>query len=411
MPKFIYEARAVNGQDMRGEVEARNEAEARIKLRAQRLIPVKIASQAEPAKKSANSFFKPGASGVKSKDLQIFTRQLSTLLSSGIPIMQAMDTLSKGSRSRGLNIAITGIVEDVSRGKRFGDSLAEYPKVFDRFFVNMVRAGEESGNLDQILVRLSEYIEKSVKIQGKIRGAMVYPIVILCVAGAVVGALLVFVIPKFESLFASSGAELPALTKLVIAMSKFFVRFWYVIIAAVVGGVYSLVKYYGSEAGRPVCDSILIDVPFVGELLQKGAIARFTRTLSTLLGSGVGILDALDISSRVVGNFVIERAITRAKDSITEGKSLTVPLAKEKYIPNMVTQMIGVGEQTGNLDVMLSKVADFYEDEVDVAVTALTSILEPLMMVILGGIVAFFVVAMYLPIFGLAGQVTGGGGG
>lgn len=406
MAKFSYEAKSSNGQETRGEIEARNEAEARIRLRAQRLMPTRISPVAAGGAVGAGGVKKPASGGgVKPKDLQIFTRQLSTLLSSGVPIMQAMDTLAQGSRSRGLNFALMAIVADISRGRRLGDSLAEHPRVFDRFYVNMVRAGEESGNLDQILIRLSEYIEKSVKIKGKIKGAMVYPLVILTVALGVVVMLLVFVIPKFQSLFANSGTELPALTKLVVAMSKFVIHYWYIMISAVVGGVYGIMSYYKSEAGRPVCDSFLIEVPFIGDLIQKGAVARFTRTLSTLLGSGVGILEALDISSRVVENAVVERAIIRSKESISEGKSLTVPLAKEKYIPHMVTQMIGVGEQTGNLDQMLSKVADFYEDEVDVAVTALTSILEPVMMVVLGGIVAFFVIAMYLPIFNLAGSV------
>jgi type IV pilus assembly protein PilC len=412
MAKYRFEAKAVNGREMQGEIEARSEAEARIKLRSQKLTPLKLVQAGtggiqSAAVVAAAAKKKKGGPAVKHKDLQIFTRQLSTLLSSGVPILQSMDTLCEGARSPGLVYALKEIVADVSKGKRFGDALAEHPKVFDRFYVNMVRAGEESGNLDQILTRLSEYIEKAVKIQGKIKGAMVYPVAILFVAGCVVAGLLVFVIPKFQSLFASSGQELPAMTKIVVVMSNTFINYWYLIIGGTVGFVYGLIKYYESPKGREVCDAILIDVPFIGDLLQKGAVAKFTRTLSTLLGSGVGIMEALDIASRVVGNHVIERAILRSKDAIAEGKSLTVPLSKEKYMPHMVVQMIGVGEQTGNLDTMLTKVADFYEDEVDVAVSALTSVLEPLMMVVLGGIVAFFVVAMYLPIFSLAGSVGG----
>jgi type IV pilus assembly protein PilC len=257
------------------------------------------------------------------------------------------------------------------------------------------------------LNRLAVYIEKSVKIQGKIKGAMAYPAAIIAIAFLVVTGLLVFVIPKFKDLFTSSGQELPALTKLVVAMSEFVQAQWYVLIGGIFAIFYSFNTYRKTEAGKQALDAILIDVPFMGDLMKKGAVARFTRTLSTLLGSGVGIMEALDIASKVVGNYVIERAILRAKDAITEGKSLTVPLGKEKYIPHMVTQMIGVGEQTGALDVMLGKVADFYEDEVDVAVGALTSVLEPMMMVVLGGIVAFFVIAMYLPIFNMA---SGAGG-
>ena len=403
MAKFVFEARGPGGRDFRGEIEAANEAEARIKLRAQRLMPTRLSGQAAaaPAKKK-------GGAKINSKDLQIFTRQLATLLSSGVPIMQAMETLADGSRSPGLVTALTDIAEEVSKGKRFGEALANHPKVFDRFYVNMVVAGEESGNIDQILNRLAVYIEKSVKIQSKIKGALVYPVAILFVAGGVVAGLLIFVIPKFKEMFASSGNELPALTKLVVAMSEFFVAYWYLMIGAVIGIVMGLKSFYQSPNGKNIVDGVLIDVPIFGAVIQKGAIARFTRTLSTLLGSGVGIMEALDISSKVVGNHLVEKAIVRAKEAISEGKSLTVPLSKEKYIPHMVTQMIGVGEQTGALDTMLSKVADFYEDEVDVAVGAMTAMMEPLMMVFLGGIVAFFVIAMYLPIFSMASN-TGAG--
>jgi type IV pilus assembly protein PilC len=404
MPKFVFEAKGPNGKGFRGEIEAGNEAEARIKLRAQRLVPFRLTQQASKVKTKGGG---GGGSRVNSKDLQIFTRQLATLLSSGVPIMQSMETLADGSRSPGLTYALKDIGEQVSKGKRFGEALSGHPKVFDRFYVNMVIAGEESGNLDQILNRLAIYIEKSVKIQGKIKGAMAYPAAIICIAMLVVVGLLVFVIPKFKDLFTSSGQELPALTKLVVAMSEFFMHKWYILIGGTFAIVYSFISYKNTEAGKMALDAIFIDVPFLGDLIRKGAVAKFTRTLSTLLGSGVGIMEALEIASKVVGNHVIERAILRAKDAITEGKSLTVPLSKEKYIPHMVTQMIGVGEQTGALDVMLGKVADFYEDEVDVAVGALTSVMEPMMMVVLGGIVAFFVIAMYLPIFNMAGSAGG----
>lgn len=401
MPKYAFEAKAANGRPFRGEIEAATEAEARVKLRAQRLVPVRLVARSQQGAKGKKS----GGRGVSSKDLQIFTRQLATLLGSGVPVMQALDVLSKGGRVPGLNYALKEIVNDIGQGKRLGDTLADHPKVFDRFYVNMVRAGEESGNIDQILNRLAQYIEKAVKIQGKIKGAMIYPIAIMVVAAVVVSALLIFVIPKFQTLFEQSGGELPGLTQMVITLSDFFIAYWWAIFGGIGLAVFGLISFYQSPNGRQTCDSILIDIPFMGDLIQKGAIARFTRTLSTLLGSGVGIMEALDISSRTVGNFVVERAILRSKDAIAEGKSLTVPLAKEKYIPHMVTQMIGVGETTGNLDAMLSKIADFYEDEVDVAVGALTSVLEPLMMVVLGTIVAFLVIAMYLPIFNLAGSI------
>ena len=410
MAKFLFEAKNIAGKEMRVEVEAGNEAEARVKIRAQRLVPIRVVGPSAagvPAAAPKKSLFSGGGGRVKAKDLQIFTRQLATLISSGIPILQAIDTLAQSTRSPALTTALKTIVIDISRGKRLADALGEHPKVFSRFFVNMVRAGEESGNLDAILSRLASYIEKSVKLQGKVLGAMIYPVVVLIIAGLVVTGLLVFVIPKFQAFFVSMKGELPALTKGVIAASDFFVSNWYIVLGIVVGTVYSIGAYYQSESGRKVCDAILIDVPLFGTLLQKSAVARFTRTLSTLLGSGVGIMEALDISAKTVGNSVVEAAIQRSRDSITAGKSLTVPLTKEKYIPKMVTQMIGVGEQTGNLDQMLGRIADFYEDEVDIAVGALTTIIEPLMMVMLGAIIAVLVVSMYLPIFNMAGSVGG----
>lgn len=403
MPKYIFEAKVANGKDMRGEIEAANEAEARVKLRAQRMIPLRVVTSSGGRSAAPKStLFMPT---VKPKDLQVMTRQLSTLLTSGIPILQSLDTLASGGRSPVLSTALRKVAESVSNGKRFGDSLAEHPHVFDRFYVNMVRAGEESGNIDAILAKLASYIEKSVKLTGKVKGALTYPAVILVIAVAVVSGLLVFVIPKFQSLFAQFGGELPALTKIVIQMSDAFQAYWYIIIGGLIGGVSLLRLYMKTEDGKRMFDSVMIDIPLFGDLIRKSAVARFTGTLSILLSSGVGIMEAMDISAKTVGNFIIERAILRARDAITEGKSLTVPLAKERHIPSMVVQMIGVGEQTGTLDQMLSRIADFYEDEVDVAVSALTSIIEPLMMVVLGSIVAFLVIAMYLPIFGLAGQI------
>ena len=398
--KFVFEAKDPRGRVFKGELEAADEGQARIRLRSQRLVPLKLTR----AEQNVAAAKKIGRS-VATKDLQIFTRQLSTLLASGIPIMQSLEVLSQSTASPGLRISLAEMVAEINKGRRFGEAMSEHPKVFDRFYVNMIKAGEESGNIDQILNRLAQYIEKAAKISGKVKGAMVYPIAIMCVAGLVVSGLMIFIIPKFESLFASSGQELPALTKMVVQASRAFTSYWYIIFAGVGGSVFMGLNYYRSEDGRKTIDSIAIDLPYVGDLIIKSAVARFTRTLSTLLGSGVSIMEALDISSKVVGNHVIENALLRAREAISEGKSLTVPLSKEKYIPQMVTQMIGVGEQTGAIDQMLNKVADFYEDEVDNAVGALTSLMEPLMMVFLGGIVAVIVVAMYLPIFNMAGSV------
>lgn len=402
MAKFSFEARAANGKDMRGEIEASNEGEARVKLRAQRLVPTRVSLSENRAAAAAKKF---KSAAIKPKDLQILTRQLATLLSSGIPILQSIDTLAQSARTPGITTALRMIAYDISRGKRFGDSLAEHPKMFGKFYVNMVRAGEESGNLDQILQRLAVYIEKSVKITSKVKGALTYPAVIMTVAALVVAGLLIFIIPKFQALFQQLNSEMPALTVFVIGMSNALVKYWWMMaLGAFVTG-YSAKVYYETENGRRVFDTIFIDLPLFGNLIQKSAIAKFTRTLSTLLGSGVSIMESLDIAGNTVGNYVIERAIARAKYAIIEGKSLTVPLAKEKYIPQMVTQMIAIGEQTGSLDQMLGKIADFYEDEVDVAVSSLTQLIEPIMMVVLGAIIAFIVIAMYLPIFNIAGAI------
>lgn len=401
MPRYQFEARDTRGRVFKGELDAPNESEARVRLRAQKLMPMKVAQ----AEQKVSGLKKVGGKGVPLKELQVFTRQLSTLLGSGIPILQSLEVLSQSQRSPGMSIALKSMVNDINQGRRFGEAMAEHPLVFDRFYVNMVKAGEESGNIDQILNRLAVYIEKAAKVKGQIKGAMVYPIAILSVAFLVVSGLMIFVIPKFEAVFASSGQDLPGLTKMVVAMSKIFMSYWWAIIGGVAGSVFFIINYYRTDDGKKTIDTVLIDIPYVGDLIQKSAVARFTRTLSTLLASGVSIMEALEIASRVTGNVVIETALIRAREAISEGKSLTVPLSKEKYIPQMVTQMIGVGEQTGAIDQMLNKVADFYEDEVDVAVSALTSVMEPLMMVVLGGIIAFIVVAMYLPIFNMAGSV------
>lgn len=399
MAKFVFEAKAANGRETRVEVEANSEAEARVKLRAQKMVPIRVLGPLAAAQMQKK---KQGPGSVKAKDLQIFTRQLATLIGSGIPILQAMDTLAQGSRSSALTYAVKQVAVDISRGKRLAEAMGEHPKVFNRFFVNMVRAGEESGNLDVILGRLAQYIEKSVKLQGKVKSALMYPTFVIIIAFLVVVGLLTFVIPKFQSFFESVKGELPALTQFVIMLSNFFMAYWYFIFAAIGGTIYALVVYYQTDQGRKVIDKLLIEIPLFGELFQKSAVARFTRTLATLLSSGVGIMDALDIAARTVGNTVVEEAILRARDSISEGKSLTIPLAKERYIPKMVVQMIGVGEQTGNLDQMLSRVADFYEDEVDVAVGGLTTIIEPVLIVGLGVVIAVLVIAMYLPIFNMA---------
>ncbi len=404
MASFVFEAKSMTGKSLKGEIEASNEAEARVKLRAQKLIPVKVTSKEERAALSKSY----GVKKVKAKDLQILTRQFSTLLGAGIPVVQSLEVLAKGSKNVSLANTLQEVVNLIGSGKRLGDALAQYPLVFDTFYVNMVKAGEEGGVLDIVLERLAEYIEKNVKLTGKIKGAMIYPAAIIVVAFLVIAAIMIFVIPNFEELFASMNQELPALTQYVVDASRFFVSYWYIIFGGAGFAVFLLRNYYRTPDGKNTVDAILIDVPLIGDVIQKGAIAKFSRTLSTLVAAGVGIMESMDIAARVAGNIVLEQAFFRAKDAISQGKSMTVPLSKEKYVPSMVTQMVGVGEQTGALDTMLSKIADFYEDEVDASVGALTAAMEPLLMVVLGGIIAVLVIAMYLPIFNMAGAMAGG---
>jgi len=413
MPVYAFKGKSTNGKAVRGEIEATSESEAKVKLRSQRVIPLKVVvisgtGGSYIASKSivSSGFALFGAEPkVKSKELQIFTRQFATMINSGIPVVQALEILQKQSSSRVLQVALTRVMENVESGKRLGEALEGWPRIFDRLYVSLVKAGEEGGVLDTILNRLATYIEKSVKLKGKVTGALWYPAGIIVVAFGVISVLLTFVIPKFEQLFKSSGQELPALTQDVVALSHWLQNYWWAALGGMILAAYSFSSYYRTPGGRDTVDAVLIQTPLFGPLIQKSSIARFTRTLGTMLSCGVGIIDALEICGNVVGNSIIERAIARAKVAISEGKSITQPLSTEPMIPSMVTQMIGVGEATGTLDTMLSKIADFYEDEVDYAVGALTSMIEPLLMVFLGGIVAFIVIAMYLPIFQLAGTM------
>ncbi len=402
MPTYNYLAKAINGKNIQGTIEARNESEARIMLRAKKLIPINLGvgslSQSKRQEAAKVSRVK-----VKAKDLQVFTRQLSVLISSGVPLLQALEVLSQTPRGRGLDFALKTIVSDISEGKKLGQAFKSHPNVFSKFYINMLIAGEEGGVLDQVLLRLAEYIEKSVKLNGKIKSAMSYPIVVLGISFLVVTGLLVFVIPKFVTIFEGSGMEMPALTVLVMKMSNFVINKWYILIGGFGAFFFSVRFYVNTPQGRTNLDNILVRMPIFGEFIIKSAMAKFSRTLSTLLGAGVSIMDALDIAANTAGNSLVETALIKSKAAVAKGKLLSVPLSQEPFIPHMVTQMIAVGEQTGALDNMLDKVADFYEDEVDVAVGGITSVMEPIMIVILGGIVGFFVIAMYLPIFKMAG--------
>lgn len=412
MPSFAFQAKNLGGKVVKGELTAATEQEARVRLRSQQLIPIKLVE-----KKSGLNFSKPKAKqgkkqtatikgSVKRKELQIFTRQFAVLISSGVPIVQSLEAMAQGSKSPTLLKVLNRIVQDLQGGKQLTDAMALHPNVFDRMYINLVKAGEEGGVLDEILNRLADYIEKSGKIKAKIKGAMVYPAMIIIVACVVIAAILIFVIPKFVEMFSQNGQELPWLTIQVINASEFLKSYWYIIIMAAVGIFYFLVQYYKTGEGRKNIDTILIQVPVLGALIQKGAVARFSRTLSTLLTAGVRIGECLEISAATAGNWVIENSLSQAKESISKGRTLVEPLKKEKYIPQMVSQMIAIGEQTGNMDIMLAKIADFFEDEVETAAEALTSMMEPILMIVLGGIIAVLVTAMYLPIFTMAGAIA-----
>ncbi len=400
MAEWVYEARTRAGEVQTGIIEADSKEAVQSRLRARQLNPVKI-------KKKGRQLSLAFGSGVDAKELVIFTRQFATMIDAGLPLVQCLDILSSRGENKALNAILKDVKDYVEQGGTFSDGLARHPKLFDELFVNLIRAGEMGGILDTILNRLAGYIEKRVKLARQVRGAMVYPVAIFFVAMIVVVIMLAWVIPSFKGMFAEFGAadSLPALTQLVIAASEGFISniHWIVLATAVL--VFSATWFYRQPAGKHFVHRALLVLPILGPVIRKVSVARFTRTLGTLLSAGVPILDALDVVSKSAGNVVVEAAIQRTSDKIREGRTMAEPLMETNVFPPMVVQMIGVGEQTGALDTMLNKIADFYEEEVDVAVAALTSLLEPLMMVFIGGIVGTILIAMYLPIFSIAGKV------
>ena len=403
MAKYTYQAKTFKGQVVTGEIEAADPREAMIRLRAQQLIPVKLNVSKSSKNTSSTGFFAPK---VNTKDLQIFTRQFATLINAGIPVVDSLKILSEGLRPGLLREASAKVKSSIEAGKRLGEAMASNPNVFDKLYVNMIAAGEEAGILDGILGRLASYLEKSEKIKGQVKGALVYPVVIIIVAIIVIAGILVFIIPKFQEFYAGSGKEPPMLTQMVVGLSHSLVQSWYLYLAGIILVPILIKQWAQTPEGSQTLDRVLLKAPVIGEVLQKTAIARLTRTLSTLLSSGVGLIEAIDISAKTAGNIVIEQALLRCKESVIAGRPFTQPLSKEKSFPDMVVQMIAIGEQSGTMDIMLGKIADFYEDEVEAAVKAMTSLVEPLLMVFLGGIIAVLVVAMYLPIFNM-GDVIG----
>jgi type IV pilus assembly protein PilC len=405
MAKYFYQARTAKGQIITGQLEADDESDARVLLRSRSLVPLKVIQVGGTTFKKASVGI--GTPRVKSRDLQIFTRQFSTLISAGIPILESLKILSEGKKSPILKAALIKVKEGIESGKKLGESMSYFPNVFDRLYVNMMKAGEEAGILDGILQRLAFYLEKSEKIKKQIKSAMIYPIMIITIAIIVVTGILVFIIPKFQDLYNNSGKALPEITLIVISMSKFCIEKWYILILVIIGCPILLMQWMATPEGKEIVERFLIGSPLFGEVVQKASVARMSRTLSTLLSAGVPLVDALEIAAKTSGNVVIEETLIRCKESVIQGKTLAGPLMKEKLIPDMVSQMVAIGETSGTLDSMLGKVADFYEDDVENAVKGMTSLLEPILMVVLGGVIAFLVIAMYLPIFDLA-SIQGG---
>jgi type IV pilus assembly protein PilC len=396
MPTFEYTAKDQQGQEKTGTMEASSRDEVVASLRKNRMVLVRL----REAKKA-----KRGGGRIITRDIVVFTRQFATMINAGLPLVQALDILAQQTENKSLAETTKQVVYDVESGNTLADALSKHPKAFTSLFVNMVAAGEAGGILDTILLRLAVFLEKNDAIVRKVKGAMIYPAVIFSVAIIAVVVLLIFVIPTFQQMFASVNMELPLPTKIVIAASDFLQGFWWALILGGIGAVFLLKKYYDTENGKLVIDRLLLRAPVVGDLLRKSAVSRFTRTLGTLISSGVAILDGLEITARTAGNRVIHDAVMESRGSIAGGETIAAPLAKSKVFPPMVTSMIAVGEATGGLDEMLTKIADFYDDEVDAAVSALLSLMEPIMIVVLGVIVGGMIVAMYLPIFGMINAV------
>ena len=401
MAEFVWEARGRAGESRKGVMEADSEAAVEERLRSQALSPTKV-------KKKAKEFNITIGSGVGLQDIVTFTRLFSTMINAGLPIVQCLDILGSQTENKFFANVLKDVKSGVESGMTLSDALRKHPKVFDDLYTNLVQAGEAGGILDTVLQRLAQYAEKSQALRRQVKGAMIYPSVVLVIFVGVLGVLLGYVIPSFKVVFkdlSQGKASLPALTEMVITASELFRQYFPLIFLISVASIWALVWWYRQPRGKFMIHTIALRVPVFGPLLRKVAVARFTRTLGTLLNSGVPILDALDIVAKTAGNVVVEQAIQKTRTKISEGQNMAGPLLETNIFPPMVVQMVGVGEQTGALDAMLSKIADFYEDEVDVAVGSLTKLIEPAMMVLLGGTVGVVLIAMYLPIFSMAGAI------
>ena len=402
MPDYKYQGTSRSGGSVSGVMTASNKTELANLLKRQQITATKMT---EKGKEFNIPTF---GGGIKAKELAIFTRQFSVMIDAGLPLVQCLEILAGQQENKFFQKVLAGTRGQVEGGATLSAAMRSSPKVFDALYVNMVEAGETGGILDTILQRLSTYIEKNVKLQRAVKSALVYPVGVLTVAGGVITLLLWKVVPIFATLFAGLGVDLPLPTKIVIAMSNFIGSiFGFLVLVALGGAIFGLKVWYGTPQGRLVLDTIVLKLPVLGILMRKIAVARFTRTLGTLISSGVPILEGLDITAKTAGNAVVERALQKVRRSLEEGKSLTEPLKESEVFPGMVTQMIAVGEQTGAMDAMLQKIADFYEEEVDAAVKDLLTALEPIMIVFLGLVVGGVVISMYLPLFSLIGKLAG----
>jgi type IV pilus assembly protein PilC len=399
MPDFLWKGRTPSGTIENGEITAENPAEVQRILRERKIVPTSIRSKP----KEITLPFLQGR--VSNRAITVFTRQFSVMINAGLPLIKCLDIQVAQVESDRFKKILKDLISSVEGGSTLADALREHKEIFGDLYVNMVEAGEKGGSLATILARLADYLEKADSIKRKVKGAMVYPAAIVLVSIMAVAVLLTFVIPVFASMFTDLGGELPLPTRVVIALSDFMRKYFFIIVAIIIGVVLFIRYYYRTSIGHLQIDSLLIKIPVFGTLIKKQAIARFSRTLSTLLSSGVNILDALEITAGTTGNKLVENAVLRSRASIAQGESIAEPLSKEKALfPPMVVQMITIGEQTGGLDEMLSKVADFYDDEVDQAVANLMNALEPLVILLLGGVIGGMVMAMYLPIFKMAQQ-------
>ena len=400
---YLWKGRSPSGELLSGEYQTENKDDLVSYLRKRKII---ITSVREKGKQVV--FKMPGQNRVSVKDIGVFTRQFATMINAGLPMVQCLDILSQQLEKEFFKQSVAKVMSDVEGGSTLGEAMARHPKVFSTLYVNMVEAGEAGGILDVILVRLATFLEKLDALQRKVKSALTYPAVVGIVATGASAFMLIFIIPTFAKMFTDFGGELPLPTRIVIGISDFLRHFWWAIAAGITGAVIGFQRYYKTESGRFTIDKMMLKIPVLGTVVRKGSVARFTRTLGTLISSGVPILQGLEITARTAGNKVVERAVMATRESISQGNTISEPLKECGVFPPMVTQMIAVGEQTGALDEMLDKIASFYDSEVDTAVDALTAVIEPVMIVVMGVVVGGMLIAMYLPMFKLVTVVGNG---